>query len=154
MKKVKLFKIFRKVIIILSIMICISLIILLRNKIDLSVSNSQVDAAMPNLKNTAENEYFELMGFGKLEINETNPYLNLINTSDNKVYLSFDVIYNDNVLYSTKLIEPGKMEQYDIYSCLDAGEHTITYSINVYDLIDKSPLWTGIEQEQEIKIKK
>ena len=154
MKKVKLFKIFRKVIIILSIMICISLIILLRNKIDLSVSNSQVDAAMPNLKNTAENEYFELMGFGKLEINETNPYLNLINTSDNKVYLSFDVIYNDNVLYSTKLIEPGKMEQYDIYSCLDAGEHTITYSINVYDLIDKSPLWTGIEQEQEIQIKK
>ena len=154
MKKVKLLKIFRKVIIILSIMICISLIILLRNKIDLSVSNSQVDAAMPNLKNTAENEYFELMGFGKLEINETNPYLNLINTSDNKVYLSFDVIYNDNVLYSTKLIEPGKMEQYDIYSCLDAGEHTITYSINVYDLIDKSPLWTGIEQEQEIQIKK
>ena len=154
MKKVKLLKIFRKVIIILSIMICISLIILLRNKIDLSVSNSQVDAAMPNLKNTAENEYFELMGFGKLEINETNPYLNLINTSDNKVYLSFDVIYNDNVLYSTKLIEPGKMEQYDIYSSLDAGEHTITYSINVYDLIDKSPLWTGIEQEQEIQIKK
>ena len=118
------------------------------------VSSSQLDASNPNLTKSDDDQYFELVGFGQLEINKDNPYINLINPSENSVYLRFDVIYNDNVLYSTKLIEPGKMEQYDIYSCLDAGEHTITYSINVYDLIDKSPLWTGIEQEQEIQIKK
>ena len=118
------------------------------------LSNTSVTATTPNLSKTSEDEYFELMGFGQLEINKDNPYLNLINPSNNDVYLSFDVIYKNEVLYSTKLIEPGQMEQFNVYSCLDAGEHTITYSINVYDTTDQSTLWTGIQQEQEIVIKK
>lgn len=123
------------------------------NQEGLMVSEKTIDAANPNLSRSSENEYFELVGFGQLEINNENPYLNLINPSENRVYLSFDVIYNDKSIYKTKLIEPGKMEQYDIYSCLNAGEHTITYSIDVYDYENKKPLWTGIQQEQEIIVK-
>ena len=114
------------------------------------ISDSQLRAETPNLSRTSKEEYFELVGFGQLEINKDNPCVNLINPSDNSVYLSFDVIYNDKSLYQTELIEPGQMEQYDVYSCLDAGEHTITYSINVYDITDQKPLWTGIQQEQEL----
>ena len=119
-----------------------------------NISTKTVEAKTPNLTKTSDDEYFELMGFGQLEINENNQYLNLINPSENGVYLSFDVIYNNEVLYQTDLIEPGKMEQFNVYSCLDAGEHTITYSIDVYDIVDQSPLWSSIKQEQEILIKK
>lgn len=119
----------------------------------LQISDSQVIAQNPSLTKHTDDQYFELVGFGQLEISQDNPYINLINPSENSVYLSFDVIYNDENLHSTKLIEPGKMEQYNVYSCLDAGEHTITYSINVYDLVDKKLLWPGIQQEQELLIK-
>ena len=118
----------------------------------LEVSNNTLSAQDPNLIQKVDDQYFELVGYGELEINEEQPYLNLINPSGNSVYLSFDVIYNDNVLYQTKLIEPGKMEQFDVYRLLDAGQHTITYSIDVYDLADQTPLWTDIQQEQEILI--
>lgn len=124
------------------------------NYVEATISKSQISADSPKLTSNEDDEYFELMGFGQLEINEQYPNLNMINPSENKVYLSFDVIYNDNVLYSTELIEPGMMEQFDIYSCLDAGEHTITYSIDVYDIDNMDPLWNGIKQEQEIIIKK
>lgn len=143
----------------LCILIGIGGIILYTSKQDtnetlVNVSKSQISADSPKLTSNEDDEYFELMGFGQLEINEQYPNLNMINPSENKVYLSFDVIYNDNVLYSTELIEPGMMEQFDIYSCLDAGEHTITYSIDVYDIDNMDPLWNGIKQEQEIIIKK
>lgn len=119
----------------------------------LDVSSKQLDAENPNLTRSQDNDYFELVGFGQLEINNENPYINLINPSKNQVYLSFDVIYNDESIYSSNLIEPGKMEQYNIYECLDAGEHKVIYSINVYDIENKQPLWTGIQQEQELIIK-
>ena len=124
------------------------------NTTKFELSNNQIDANNPNLINKVDDQYFELVGFGRLEINNDNRNLNLINPSNNTVYLSFDVIYDNESLYQTKFIEPGKMEVFDIYSCLNAGEHTITYSINVYDLVDQKPLWTGIKQEQEIIIKK
>ena len=147
------------IIILLLLLIGLSLFVILRNLNAengnfLEISNSQIKASNPNLTGSSEEEYFELVGFGQLEINNDNPNLNLINPSGNSVYLCFDVIYNDDVLYSTKLIEPGKMEQFNIYSYLDAGEYTIDYKINVYDLNSQKPLWTGIQQKQEILIKK
>lgn len=145
------------IIIILILLIVIGGLIIIINSNNLSnvleISNNQIEAANPIRTNSVDEEYFELVGFGQLELNDSNRNLNLINPSENSVYLSFDVIYNDDVLYQTKLIEPGKMEQYDVYSCLDAGKHTITYSINVYDIDDQKPLWKGIKQEQEIIIR-
>lgn len=156
MNKKKL-KIFAAMIIGLVVLIAIAGVVLITNVNNsdniLEISNNQVEAKNPERTNSTDEDYFELVGFGQLELNENNRNLNLINPSENSVYLSFDVIYNDDVLYQTKLIEPGKMEQYDVYSCLDAGKHTITYSINVYDINDQTPLWKGIKQEQEIVIK-
>ena len=118
-----------------------------------NLSSNQMEASNPNLTNSVDDGYFELVGFGRLQLDENNQNLNLINPSENRVYLSFDVIYNDDVLYESDLIEPGKMEQYNAYGGLNAGEHTITYSINVYDIENKKPLWTGIKQKQEVIIK-
>lgn len=124
------------------------------NKNILDISENQIEANDPNLLSSSDNEYFEIVGYGQLEINENNKNINLINPSDNMVYLKFEVFNNDNLLHTTKLIQPGKMEQYDIYSILDAGKHTLTYSIDVVDIKTQSTTWSGIKQKQEILIKK
>lgn len=147
----------RIVIILLIIIILLSLYSCACNKkpnASLKVSQNQTRAINPNLSHTSDDQYFELVGFGELQIDKDNPNIHLINPSSNSVYLSFDVIYNDTTLYSSDLIEPGNMEQFNIYSLLDAGSKTISYLINVYDVTDLEPLWTGIEQKQELLIKK
>ena len=116
-------------------------------------SQNEIEAKDPQLLSKRNDDTFEIVGYGQLEIDDSNPNINLINSSENNVYLSFDVLYNNEVLYKTNLISPGQMEQYDIYSKLDAGQHTLTYSINVYD-VNENILWSGIQQEQMILIKK
>ena len=156
MKKLSFKKLIITICILLALIVIAGCSLLLTNKQEplKTLSNKQVQAENPNLINKSDDQYFELMGFGQLQIDSEDRYINLINPSENSVYLSFDVIYNGKSLYKTDLIEPGKMEQYDVYSCLNAGEQTIYYSIDVYDLIDQRLLWTGIQQEQKLVIKK
>ena len=120
---------------------------------NIGLASNQENASTPNLNSTTEQSYFELQGFGQLEISISNPFINLINPKGNEVYLSYKVLDGETVLYTTELIEPGKMIQFDIYRCLDAGEHTITYSIDVYDISSNKILWSGIKQEQDLLIK-
>ncbi|MCR4633692.1 MAG: hypothetical protein K5648_06150 [Erysipelotrichaceae bacterium] len=121
---------------------------------DLQVSQDQSDYQNPLDKVKDEDAYTELMGFGRLELDLDSPLIYLINPPGNEVYLSFDVRYQGQSLYKSDLIEPGKMEDFDIYSRLDAGEHTLTYLISSYDLKDKSLLWSGVQQDQDIFIRK
>ena len=121
---------------------------------DREVSDKQNTLHMPENHKSNEDEYTELIGFGLLEINKENPFVYLMNPSDNEVYLSFDVFDNDELIYESKLIEPGNMEELDIYSRLNAGEHTLVYSISSYELETKAVLWSGIRQNQDIYINK
>lgn len=156
MKKRKTLVYIAIIIVILVISIAITGLMLIRmNKQDsqkLDHSQSEIKAEDPNLLGSGNEETFEIIGYGELEINKEYPNINLINSSENKVYLSFDVLYGDEVLYKSNLISPGQMEQYDVYRKLDAGQYTLTYSINVYD-INENILWSGIQQEQKISIK-
>ena len=120
----------------------------------LKVSETQSDYVNPLEIQKEETEYTELMGFGTLELDAQAPFIYLINPPENEVYLSFDVLYENEVLYSSDLISPGKMEDFDVFSVLDAGEHTLTYSISSYDLTDRSVLWSGVQQNQDIFIRK
>ena len=119
---------------------------------DVSATQSDINVDLDHKNN--ETAYTELMGFGRLELDYDYPNVYLINPSDNDVYLSFDVMNNDEIIYQSGLIEPGKMEEFDAYSCLNAGEHTLVYSISSYDLESKAVLWSGIRQNQEILIRK
>ena len=120
----------------------------------MKVSDRQSDYINPLDNRKQEDEYTELMGFGVLELDLNSPFIYLINPPDNEVYLSFDVLYEGQSLYKSDLIEPGKMEDFDAYSVLDAGEHTLTYLISSYDLQDKAVLWSGVQQNQDILIRK
>ena len=152
---------------IIMILLCILLLIMgtglfilfrsysrLSKSCELKVSQDQEDIVLPTEKKDLEDAYTELMGFGCLELDVNEPFIYLINPSDNQVYLSFDVIYNDETLYKSDLIAPGKMESFDVYSCLNAGEHTLTYSISSYDLNNKAVLWAGVRQNQDVLIRK
>ncbi|MBR4470892.1 MAG: hypothetical protein IKS54_06250 [Erysipelotrichaceae bacterium] len=121
---------------------------------EMKVSENQKDIVLPTDKKNDEEEYTELMGFGRLDLSENEPFIYLINPSDNQVYLSFDVIYNGEILYQSDLIAPGKMEEFNVCSCLNAGEHTLTYSISSYDMNNKNILWSGVQQNQDILIRK
>lgn len=119
------------------------------------ISNTQQEASFPNANvSDSETAYTEIIGFGQLTLSKINPNINLINSEENDVYLSFDVFYNNELIYQSGLIEPGKMEQANIYELLDAGEYTLTYSIGSYDLKTKEVYWTGIQQKQEIIVNK
>ncbi len=121
---------------------------------DMNVSDTQKDIIMPTDKKKQEDEYTELMGFGCLTLDQNDPFIYLINPSENQVYLSFDVMFGNEVLYKSDLIAPGKMEEVDVRSRLNAGEHTLTYVISSYDINDKSILWSGVSQYQDVLIKK
>lgn len=153
----------RKIIIILILIfmlleaaILIYLMILKRNSgsiiSDKEVSDKQSEISYDLNHQQDSDTYTELMGFGELEINSDFHDIYLINPKDNDVYLSFDVIYDDETLYQSGLIEPGKMEEFDIYDRLDAGRHELTYSISSYELGTKALLWSGIRQNQQILI--
>ena len=124
-----------------------------QRKVDHPIAENQMEAQDPNLLSNKDNEYFELQGFGQLQIDNNNRNINLINPKDNKVYLEYKVTNGETVLFETELINPGNMVQYDVFSCLDAGEHTLTYIINVYDIETLDTLWSGIKQEQNVFIK-
>ena len=143
----------------LLIMIGLSLTYLLilnsRNSIistDKDVSNSQSSIDFDLNHHDEEESYTELMGFGCLEISENYPFVYLINPDDNEVYLSFDVYEDEDLLYSSDLIEPGMMEELDIFDRLNAGKHILIYSITSYDMANRAVLWSGIKQNQEILI--
>lgn len=119
---------------------------------DKTVSENQSDIALDIDRKDDSDAYTELMGFGTLTINKSNPEVYLINPESNKVNLSFDVFYEDELLYSSGLIQPGKMETFDIYSRLDAGRHTLLYSISSYEQESNAVLWSGVQQKQDIQI--
>ena len=121
---------------------------------DLKVSENQKDIVLPTDKEKQEEAYTELMGFGCLTLDKNDPFIYLINPSENQVFLSFDVLYDDEVLFSSDLIAPGKMEDFDAFSCLNAGEHTLTYSISSYDMDSRVLLWSGVQQKQDVLIRK
>ena len=118
---------------------------------EVSENQSEIDLDIDHHK---EEGYTEVMGFGCLDIDKDYPFIYLINPESNEVYLSFEVYKDEDMLYSSALIEPGMMEEFNIYECLNAGKHTLTYSIASYDMKNKALLWSGIKQKQDISITK
>ena len=160
--KSKIHKILLIIIILLSIIECILTILdiieckkcdccVISNDQQLSTSQSAIDIPV---KESKEDSYTEIIGYGTLEIDYDYPYVYLQNPSENDVYMSFDVQYNGNTLYSSGLIAPGNMEQFNVFRCLDAGQHMLTYIISTYDMQNRNVLWSGIQQNQNVLIKK
>ena len=121
---------------------------------DKQVSENLREILNPTIRDSDEDSYTEIMGFGEIYIDSQSPDIYLINPESNDVYLSFVVACEDEKLYESGLITPGKMDTFDVYGCLDAGKHNLVYSISSYDINTKALLWSGVNQNQEITIYK
>lgn len=119
---------------------------------DANVSNNQTDINIPT--RTSNTEYTEYNGFGKITVDVDYPNVYLTNPEQNTVYMQFDVYEGGDLLYESGLIEPGKMENLDVYTMLNSGDHTLTYSITTYDVETRELCMEGVRQEQEITIVK
>lgn len=150
------------IIIILLLLIAIELILLSTSSkvsfsngtTDKKKSEKQVDLKAVEKRSQDEEAFTEILGYGQIKINKDYPNIYLSNSESNGVYLSYEVFCDDKILYTSELISPGKMETFDIYSCLDAGKHKLIYKINSYDLNTHEIYWSGIKQEQEVLIEK
>ena len=119
---------------------------------DLAVSQNQDDIKIP--QRTKNTEYTEYNGFGKITVDAEYPNVYLTNPEANTVYMQFDVYEGDKLLYESGLIEPGKMENLNVYDTLSAGDHSLTYSITTYDIDTRELCMEGVEQVQEVTVVK
>ena len=125
------------------------------NYTDENASSKQVEINLKERVDSNEDEGFtEIVGYGEISLYPDYPFIYLVNPANNTVYLKFDVIYRDQVLYTSGLISPGMMESFNVVNVLGAGKHSLTYEISTYDLDTRERLMTGIKQNQDVYIKK
>lgn len=92
--------------------------------------------------------------FSKIDVNNKQPYVFLVNSDENSVYMQFKIYETDNLLWSSKLVEPGKAETLNVYKLLDEGEYELKYLITSYSLIDKSIIKEDVCVNQKINLNK
>lgn len=118
----------------------------------LKISGIQIVQEKNDINNETSVRKTRILGDNLNAISKEHPYVYLKNDESNHVYLQFKVFVNENQLYSSDLIEPGKMEKLDIYSLLSKGNHKLEYQITSYSLDEKEILLSGIKQLKDITI--
>lgn len=66
-------------------------------------------------------------------ISTDKPYVNLYNPESNTKYLKYEIIENDNVVYESKMVQPGYKYSVDLGHMLEVGTHKVNVKITVYD---------------------
>lgn len=86
-------------------------------------------------------------GFVDFSITNGRDYIELKNSSENKVYFRFTLTdENGQVLYASENIQPGMGEQWQVTSAFDpgTGKHPVTVSIESYGVADDTQ-YNGIQ---------
>ncbi|MDO4501197.1 MAG: hypothetical protein Q4B60_08000 [Erysipelotrichaceae bacterium] len=138
----------------LLLLIIIFSLLFTRNKKDINVpdfSGLQVKLE-EKPKTQTNNKTTRILGDNLNYLNRDNPYVYLRNAESNSVYLQFDIMLSENILYSSGLIEPGMMEEIDMYDLLDPGSYEIEYRISSYKMDTLDLMLSGIRQKKEITI--
>lgn len=92
--------------------------------------------------------------FSTIDVSNKQPYVFLVNADENNVYQQFKVYNNEELLWSSKLVEPGKAETLNVYKLLDEGEYELKYLVTSYSLIDKSIIKEDVCVNQKINVNK
>lgn len=121
------------------------------SKTDLSISGIQVSLGEETGAHKEPNRT-RILGDDNYLISSEKPFIYLRNDSSNSVYLQFDVLNGDTVVYSSDLIEPGMMEAIDIKALLGSGKYELTYLISSYSTDTMEILLSGIKQSKELLI--
>lgn len=117
------------------------------------VSTQQDNISDPrNNTETYEGETTDIVGYGELDITESSPYVYLQNPETNTVYMQFEVSYEDETIYISDLIEPGKQERLAVYNQCENGHGVLNYQITTYDVDTRELCMAGISQQQKINV--
>lgn len=66
-------------------------------------------------------------------ISTDKPYVNLYNPESNTKYLKYEILENGNIVYESKMVQPGYKYSVDLGHMLEVGTHKVNVKITVYD---------------------
>ncbi|GFO85983.1 MULTISPECIES: hypothetical protein [Anaerostipes] len=81
----------------------------------------------------------KIPGYGELTVpkNDSTWNITLANPKDNHCYFRYTITVNDDTLYKSDLIEPGKaIKQFKVSKRLDPGDYEIYLKISTYSMDD------------------
>lgn len=120
-----------------------------KSETKLPIDNTATDwnGEMPtNPSSAASQEEIEFVGYDKLTVSKKDQIVELINPYGNTVYFKYIVSSDNEILYETKLIPPGKSVKWNAYSTLinqgfssADGEKRVTFQVSTYDINTQSP---------------
>ena len=82
-----------------------------------------------------EMEYIEVAGYANLLVTDEFQTIDLINMKNNTVFQKYSIYLNDEMVFETGLIPPGKVVEWNAYETLPAGKHTVFFNISTYDYV-------------------
>lgn len=108
-----------------------------------------------------EMEYIEVAGYANLLVYDEYQTIDLINMKNNTVFQKYTILLDDEIVFETGLIPPGKVVDWNAYETLPAGKHTVIFNISTYDyVVDENGNATpggacnGASQKVEIECRK
>lgn len=75
----------------------------------------------------------QIPGYSNQVVSKANPKIQLGNPDGNDVYFVYHIYEGDDEIYTTDLIEPGHVCDWDAYGQLDEGVTTLTFTISTFD---------------------
>lgn len=146
-------KTMKRIIMFIVIVIIIILLLLLRSCSSCSGHGGSKSTGNPPLTIETENkwdgtsqenteeivtEYIEIPGYSNLAVSKKTQTIHLGNPEKNTVYLQYQIVEGDEVIYETNAIKPGNMVDANLYELLSPGEHDVKFVINTYDIETES----------------
>ncbi len=90
-------------------------------------------------------EYIEFAGYSFLYATENEPSVLLENPESNDVYFTYEVILEETgevILEETGLIQPGTALPWEVFTCLEKGEHKVSFRVRTYDMTNTNVEYT------------
>lgn len=94
-------------------------------------------------------ESIQIPGYADLVFNEKVTNIQLINPTNNTVYMIYQILEGDTLLFETKGISPNKAVACDLGSLISEGTHTLTFKIATYDINTHEPC-NGVTQTVKV----
>lgn len=97
----------------------------------------------------------EIAGYSSLSVSGDAPTIQLVNPQSNDVYFKYIIkpAGGDDLIFESKLIEPGKAYLWDAKSALDVGTHALDFYIQTFDIKTKANCEGACNRNVEVVVK-
>ena len=76
----------------------------------------------------------EIPGYSNQVVSKKNQEIALGNPNNNDVYFIYHIYQNDEEIYTTDLISPGRACSWNVYEQLNKGTYSLTFTVNTFDM--------------------